>query len=476
MRRKFKPLPQQKVMIDFLLDNARCGLWAGMGLGKTASVLTALDILFWLGERKPPVLIIAPLRVAETTWPDEVAKWDHLKNMVIQPIIGNAQKRKAALKNSRAHIFTINYENIPWLVKLLGRKWPFRIVVGDEATKLKSYRSKQGGVRTRMLSTVAWSQVDVFWELTGTPSPNGYADLWGQIYFLDGGARLGRSYAAYKTRWFNEDREHFRLDIRPGASEEIENKLKDICVSLNAADYFDLKDPIPVPRYITLPPKARARYDEMEEEMFTELENYFKHRHDGKSEVARNFEVEAVNAAARTMKCLQLANGAAYVEEDNKEWVEIHDQKIQALDEIIEEAAGMPVLVAYHFKSDLARLKKAFPQGRQLDKKPQTIKDWNKGRIPILFAHPASAGHGLNLQDGGNIIAFFGHDWNLENYLQIIERIGPVRQMQSGYNRPVFIYHIIAKDTAEELVMARLEGKKSVQEILMQALKHHNKG
>ena len=182
-------------------------------------------------------------------------------------------------------------------------------------------------------------------------------------------------------------------------------------------------------------------------------------------------EVEAFNAAARTVKCLQLANGAAYVGDTGSEFREVHDAKLQALDEVIEEAGGTPVLVAYNFKSDLARLKAAFPKGRALDASPQTIDDWNAGKIPVLFAHPASAGHGLNLQDGGNILVFFGHDWNLENRLQIIERIGPTRQMQAGHDRPMFIHNIIARDTVDELVMARVETKREVQDILLEAMK-----
>src|SRR5690606_28827470 len=182
-------------------------------------------------------------------------------------------------------------------------------------------------------------------------------------------------------------------------------------------------------------------------------------------------EVEAFNAASRTMKCLQLANGAIYTDDTGSAWAEVHDEKIQALESIVEEAAGMPVLVAYHFKSDLARLLKAFPKGRHLDDDPQTIRDWNAGKIPVLFAHPASAGHGLNLQDGGNILAVFGHNWNLEEYQQIVERIGPTRQAQAGHKRPVFIYHIIAKDTVDELIMERRDTKRSVQDILLNAMK-----
>ena len=450
----------------------RVGIWAEMGLGKTVAVLTALDFLWFVGEIKGPVLVIAPKRVAQSVWVEEAAKWEHLSDIVVQPILGNAKQRLAALKNRKANVFTINYDNIPWLIDTLGDRWPFEVIVADESTKLKSYRARQGGKRARALAGPAWSgKVKRFIELTGTPNPNGYKDVWGQVYFLDAGQRLSRSYQAYKDRYFIEDREHFRLDLRPGSEKEIQHLLKDICISFRAKDYFDLADPINMPIYVELPDKARKQYKELETQMFTELQNVFKHRSDGKKSIG-SYEVEAVNAAAKTMKCLQLANGAAYVEGSNQAWVEVHDLKLQALEEIVEEAAGMPVLVAYHFKSDLARLQKYFKQARVLDNNPKTIKQWNKGKIPILLAHPASAGHGLNLQDGGNILVFFSHDWNLENFMQIIERIGPVRQMQAGHDRPVFLYHIIARGTADELVIARRKGKRTVQEILMQAMKY----
>jgi len=206
---------------------------------------------------------------------------------------------------------------------------------------------------------------------------------------------------------------------------------------------------------VDLPPKARKHYKEMEDAMYTELEG---------------IELEAFNAAAKTVKCLQLAAGAAYTDDTGK-WKETHKVKLEALESIIEEAAGMPVLVAYNFKSDLARLLKAFPQGRHLDKNPATIVDWNAGRIPVLFAHPASAGHGLNLQDGGNILVFFSPNWNLEEHLQIIERIGPTRQLQAGYDRPVFIHRIIARNTVDELVLERLTTKRRVQDVLLDSMK-----
>ncbi|HGJ5883967.1 MAG TPA: ATP-dependent helicase, partial [Arsenophonus sp.] len=239
------------------------------------------------------------------------------------------------------------------------------------------------------------------------------------------------------------------------ANLQIQAALRDVTLSLNAADWFDIEEPIHNVINITLPVKARAHYQAMEKELFLEL---------GDS------AIEALNAAAKTIKCLQIAAGAIY-SDDNHNWTEIHDAKIQALESIVNEAGGMPVLVAYHWKHDLERLLKAFPKGKMLDANPQTLTDWNNGKIPMLFAHPASCGHGLNLQDGGNILVFFSHWWDLEQYQQIIERIGPTRQAQAGHNRPVFIHHIVAKDTLDEVVMERRNSKRAIQDLLLEAMK-----
>lgn len=451
----FKPRAYQELIIRHIYETPRPAIWAGMGMGKTVSTLTALDGLSLLSNK--PKLVLAPLRVAASTWPDEARKWAHITSEVV-PIVGNAKQRRAALLQD-AEIYTTNYENIPWLVEELGERWPFDTVVADESTKLKSYRSRQGGKRARALAQVAFLS-ERFIELTGTPSPNGILDLWGQLYFLDKGARLGRSYTSFVNRWFRPLRVGnspfaVKHELLPGAQGEIHDRLRDICLTLDAKDYFDIKDPIVTDIHVTLPDAVRKMYKGLEREMFLQLESC---------------TVSAENAAAKTVKCLQLANGAVY-KDDSKDWAEVHDLKLQALESVINEAAGMPVLVAYHFKSDLARILKAFPQSRVLDQDPQTIRDWNAGKIPILLAHPASAGHGLNLQDGGNILVFFSHWWDLEQYQQIVERIGPTRQLQAGHDRPVFIYHIIASDTVDELVVERRNSKRSVQDILLQAMK-----
>lgn len=459
-RRPFTARPYGALITNHILDVARCGVWAGMGMGKTVSTLNALDLLE-LAE-PGPALVCAPLRVAQSTWPDEAAKWQHLRNVDVTPIVGDVKAReRAALRafDFSASVFTINYENLPWLVDLLERwkrPWPFRKIVADESTKLKGFRLRQGTQRARALGRVAHKHAAHFVELTGTPSPNGLQDLWGQAWYLDQGQRLGRTFDAFRQRWFRPSFDGYGIEPLPYAQEQIEDAMRELCLSLDARDWFDLKEPIVNMIRIDLPAKARALYDDMEKAMFAQIGEH---------------EVEAFNAAAKTMKCLQLANGAAYVGEDGAQWAEVHDVKLQALDEVIEEAAGMPVLVAYHFKSDLARLLKAFPKGRQLDKDPQTLRDWNAGKIPVLFAHPASAGHGLNLQDGGNILVFFSVNWNLEEHQQIIERIGPTRQMQAGHDRPVFIHYILARDTVDEIVLARIETKREVQDLLLEALK-----
>ena len=460
--RQFTPRAYQHSIIQHILDTPRCGIYAGMGTGKTVSTLTALEMLRILGDG--PALVVAPRLVAAQTWPDEALKWAHLQNLNVSAVFGTVLQRSRALKLT-ADVYTINYEQLPWLIDYLGTDWPFATVVADESTKLKGFRIGQGSVRARALNQIAHSKVKRFIELTGTPAPNGLKDLWGQMWFIDRGERLGTSFSAFIARWFQKeivgaDRSATRLIPFPHSPTEIHARLKDVCLSIEAKDYFDISEPICHSIEIELDAKSQQLYDDMEKEMFIELLN----------DMGDDIEVEALNAAAKTMKCLQIASGAIYTDEQGT-FKTLHDLKIQALDSIVEEAAGMPVLVSYHFKSDLARLLKAFPQGRHLDKNPNTIRDWNAGKIPVLFAHPASAGHGINLQDGGNILVFFSHWWDLEQYQQIVERIGPTRQAQAGYDRAVYIYHIVAKGTMDEVVMERRESKREVQDLLMDAMK-----
>jgi SNF2 family DNA or RNA helicase len=449
--------PYQQLIIDHILEKERCNAFVPMGLGKTISTLQALSTLALVDAS--PTLVLAPLRVAQSTWPDEVKKWK--LDLPVTPIVGTAEQRAQALREDSA-IFTINYENIPWLIdwyKYNPRPWPFKTIVADEVTKLKGFRTRQGTKRAKALAEVAHKKVERWIGLTGTPAPNGLKDLWGPMWFVDGGQRLGKSFNSFTQRWFRKGYDGFGLEPLGNAQGEIQSLISDVCLSLDAKDYFNLSEPVRNKVVVDLPHKARKLYRDMEKKMFLELEGHL-----GPT------EIEALNAASKTQKCLQLAAGAIYTD-DKRNWQEVHDAKIQALDDIIEEANGAPVLVAYNFKHDLARLLAAFPRGRVLGSDPATLRDWNAGKIPVLFVHPASAGHGLSLQDGGNILVFFSVNWNLEEHLQVIERIGPVRQAQSGYDRLVFIHYILANDTVDFDVMERLTSKRSVQDILMAAMK-----
>ena len=463
---KFKPHAYQGLIIDHALDTPRNNTWAGMGMGKTVSMLTALSVTQMC--ETGPALVLAPKRVALHTWPAEQRKWDHLACLGdVVPILGTAGERKAALKRD-ASVFTINYDNLPWLAEQFAGKspWPFSCVIADESTRLKSFRLRNGSRRAKAIAPFAHTQTRRWVNLTGTPAPNGLLDVWGQNWFVDGGSRLGRTFDAFKARWFTVVSENKALSgggtfsvpvikAAPWAQDDIGRALRDVTLTVDPKDYFDLREPIVREIEVELTPKARGLYRRMERDFFAEIDGH---------------EVEAVHAASRSMKCLQIAGGAAYVDDEGT-WSEIHDAKLEALESIVEEAAGMPVLVAYHWKPSLARILKAFKSARHLDDNPKTIDDWNAGKIPILAAHPMSAGHGLSLQDGGNIIVYFDPWWDLEGHDQILERIGPVRQLQSGYDRPVWVYYILAHGTLDREVRLRHQTKRSVMSILMEAQK-----
>jgi SNF2 family DNA or RNA helicase len=388
-----------------------------------------------------------------------------MRGVEVMPVIGSAKERVARLRRD-ANVYTINYEQLPWLVDHLGPDWPFDTVVADESTRLKSFRLRNGGVRAQAISRLAHTHIRRWINLTGLAAPNGLVDLWGQTWFLDQGARLGRTFKGFMQRWFVPTPKGDRIEWEPAAhaQDEITDKLRDLCLSVSAADHFKLPPLINNTIYVDLPAPARRIYERMQREMYTEI---------------AGAPVEAFNGASKTIKCLQLANGAAYIDTDNidestanlREWREVHDVKLQALESVIAEAAGAPVLVAYHFKPDLIRLLRHFKHARVLDKNPATIHDWNAGRIQLLLAQPDSCGHGLNLQDGGNILVFFAHWWALDPYAQMVERLGPTRQAQSGHNRPLFLHHIVARDTVDELVMERRITKRSVNDVLMGAMK-----
>lgn len=474
MPKPFIPRPYQPPTTNYILDHPRCAVWGFLGCGKTGATLEALNILDLAEEG--PALVLAPPKVAASTWSEEAQKWDNFQHLKFSQLIGNPEERAAALRR-KADIFTCSHENLPWLMDRLKNDWPFRKVVWDEATKLRGYRGSEqtsklgnkfirsaGAARLRAFSKITHSRIDRFVELTGKPAPKGLQDLWGQGWFIDKGARLGNTYDAFAQRWFKPDFSGYGVTPLPHAQAEIHAKLKDVCISLDEKDYFDLDEPIVTNVYVDLQPRARALYKEMEKELFIKL---------------KGREIEAFNAASKTNKCLQIAAGAAYhdrdVDDDNhskaKEYSVIHDEKIEALKRIIEEANGMPLIVVYNFRSDLERLKKAFPKARHYQSKKDE-NDFKAGKIGIFLLHAASAGHGIDgFQYVTNMMAFFSRDWNLDTYDQVVGRINPVRQHQAGLDRPVFIWHIMARDTIDEDVDERHKSKRSVQDILLAAMK-----
>lgn len=477
-RRVFEPRVYQNAMIAHIIDVPRCAIWADMGLGKTVGTLTAIDGLYLAGENHP-TLIIGPKRVARDVWTKEAHKWSHLRHVHVVPLMGTEAQRRLSLKYD-ASVNTINYENLEWLVEHYGQRWPYRTVVGDEATRLKSYRgsiqtSKKGNEfvrsggsqRARALGKIAHTHVRRFIELTGTPAPNGLANLWGQMWFLDAGERLGRIFDGFSQRWFKPKKSGYGIEPLEFANDQIHDAIRDLCLTIDARDYFDIHDPLVNDIYIDLPVKARAHYKEMEKEMFTMLEGR---------------EVEAFGAAARTQKLLQFANGAVYVnpdvESDNdpraREWRVVHDEKLDALESCLEEANGTPQLVAYEFKSDKARIIKRFGADVAEDiSTPEGEQRFKAGKIPLGLAHPKSMGHGVDgLQDVTHITTLFGHNWDLELLDQILGRTGHVRQIQSGRPETIpVVNRIIARGTVDEDVIERHVSKRDVQDILKAAMK-----
>ncbi len=470
--------PYQKFMIDHMIANPRCAIWAFMGAGKSVSTLTAIDRMRLAGTIDSAVLIVAPLRVAKDVWPVEVQEWAHLNDLTVVPILGTETQRMNALREP-AEIYTINFDNLVWLIETWGEHWPYKTIVIDESTKLKGLRANirenangtnwvqgKGAVRPKALLDVMFKhKIERFIELTGTPAPNGLIDLWGQLFFLDFGKRLGRAFEAFKNRWFRPAKDGFGCEPIETAQKDIEAQVKDVCLSLKAEDWFDLKSPIVRPIYIDLPPSAKSQYREMEKNFYTEIQNE---------------PVEAFNAGAKTQKLLQMASGAAYLgkptDPGERRWAESHDAKLDALEEIVEESAGAQLLVAYTFKSDLARILKRFPKAVHFGHDNSVVTRWNKLQIPMLVAHPASVGHGLSLQHGGYILVRFSSDWNGEQFDQMLERIGPVRQAQSGYNRNVFEYRIIARGTIDEDVYESHASKRSVQDCLIDGMRRRLDG
>lgn len=463
-RRKFTPRPYHGRVMQHFADNPRCALFAKPGMGKSVMGLTFIDYLHNVWGETRPTLVLAPLRVARDTWANEAAKWEHLRGLEVVPVVGTPDQRKAALRRD-APAFVTNYDNLEWLRDQFdGKPWPFGMVVPDESTKLKGFRSRQGTVRAQALAKVAHSQTERWINLTGTPASNGLADLWGQTWFLDAGQRLGRTFSAFQQRWFRPvakggGQQFTRWVPAEHAQEEIQQRLSDICLTLDPRDWFDLREPIINTIEVQLPASARAKYREMERELFTMIEGS---------------EVEALNAAAKSQKCLQLANGAVYLDAERYgqgKWVECHFEKLDALAELAEQTGDDPLLVVYQFVSDRERLLRAFPDALDLSK-PEHMARAMAGKGKLWLGHPQSMGHGVDgLQEHCNTVVFFAQDWNLEHHDQVIERVGPMRQYQAGKDRPTFIHYIVAAGTIDELVMARRSSKREVQDILLDYLK-----
>jgi SNF2 family DNA or RNA helicase len=464
MPRAFEPRAYQLDAIAHIEECPRGNLWAGMGMGKTTAALTAVSRMQLEGTLREPVLVLGPRRVIEDTWPGELGKWAHLQGLEMATILGTPNQRAEALKRD-VPLFGINYDNLPWLVDHLGDRWPFGMVIADESTRIKGMRIGGSiGVRAKALAKVAHKNTRRWVNLTGTPSPNGLVDLWGQQWFVDAGARLGRTYTAYLDRWFRKPARGTTyskpIPLNEFAEADIHSRLRDVTLSLRSEDYFALEEPVRRTIQVRLPDRAMAQYKMMQRDFFAEIEGH---------------EIDAGTAAVKSQKLLQMASGAVYLVPGEPQWVEVHDAKIQALESLVSELAGAPLLVSYCWRHDLERLRKAFPKARSIDEKG-AISAWNKGDIPILLAHPASAGHGLNLQDGGHHIAYFSSDWNLEHHDQILERIGPVRQLQAGYSRNVHVFYIVAKGTIDELVPLRLIEKRNTQDLLTLAMTKARKG
>lgn len=445
---KFKPYPYQEAAIQWILERPASGLFLSMGMGKTPITLTAIEELIYNRLEVERVLVIAPLRVAQDTWVKEAAKWDHLKHLRIARMTGTRRERIAALE-SEADVYVINRENVVWLTEHLGAHyWPFDMVVIDELSSFKSPSARRFRALRRKLGAIRRIV-----GLTGTPAPNGLIDLWSQVYLLDKGERLGRFVTHYRDRYFEPDRRSgmqvYSYKLRPGAEEAIHNKLSDLCMSLRKEDYLSLPGQIYENVELTPPPALLKKYRAFERERIMEC-------------VGEDGEIVALSAAALTNKLLQFANGAIYDSEGAVH--ELHSLKLDALEELIEAANGEPVLVFYAFRHDRDRIM-ARIACREL-KASADIDAWNRRGIPVAIAHPASVGHGLNLQEGGHIIIWYGLTWSLELYQQANERLN-----RPGQTSVCRIYHILLKGTADEMVLEALKGKNTSQSALIEALK-----
>ncbi len=442
---KYNPHDYQTYATNFILEHPISAVLLDMGLGKSVITLTAIFDLCLDSFEVSKVLVIAPLRVARDTWPAEIEKWEHLKDLEYAVAIGTETERKVALMQ-KASVYLINRENVDWLINESGLPFNYDMVVIDELSSFKSYSAK----RFKSLMKVR-PMVKRIVGLTGTPSSNGLMDLWAEFRLLDMGKRLGRFITNYRSNFFDSDKRNqqivFSYKPKAGAEDEIYRLISDITISMKSADYLKMPECVINEVSVTLSEKERKTYDTLKKDLVVSL---------------KGEEIDAVNAAALSNKLCQMANGAVYGED--KQVFEIHNRKLDALEDLIESANGNPVLIAYWFKHDLDRIKKRFDV-REI-KSSADIVDWNNGSIPVAVIHPASAGHGLNLQSGGSTLIWFGLTWSLELYQQTNARL-----WRQGQKDTVIIHHIIAKDTIDENVMSALKKKEKTQDDLINAVK-----
>lgn len=438
---------------DMIVNNFNCGLFLDCGLGKTVSTLTAIQELREIGFIDK-VLIIAPKKVAQVTWKDEINNWEHLKGLRISVIDGTAAQRRAAMM-ADADIYTVSRDNVVWLVvEHGGVKLPYDMVVIDELSSFKNYASKRFKALRRVRKFIPRVV-----GLTGTPAPNGLIDLWAQMFLIDEGKRLGKTITSYRDRFFTAGRRNgdivYQWDLKSPAEEteqKISDLIKDICISMSAEDYLKMPDKLMYYDRVKLSDKDFKAYKTFEREQVLEF-------------IESGETITAASAAALSNKLQQFANGAMY--DANRKVLQLHDEKIEKLKELVEAANGQPVLVAYSFKHDLDNIMEALKEYKPVKlEKPEQIADWNAGKINVLVTHPASAGHGLNLQKGGHIMIWYGLTWALELYQQFNARL-----YRQGQKKPVSIHHIIATDTVDEKIIKSLDGKDTTQRSLMDAIK-----
>ena len=442
---KYAPHNYQKFATDFIINHPVSAVLLEMGLGKSVISLSAINELMLDYFDVSRTLVIAPLRVANSTWPDEIKKWDHLKHLNYSVVIGSEKERLDALRKP-AHIYLINRENVDWLITKSGVSWKFDMVVIDELSSFKSYQAK----RFKSLLKVR-PKIKRIVGLTGTPSSNGLMDLWAEFRLLDMGERLGRYITYYRQNFFVPDKRNqqmiFSYKPKEGSEKMIYSLISDITISMKSKDFLKMPECVMNEVVVSLSDKEQKLYDSLKQDMVLSLEEN---------------EIDAINAAALSNKLLQMSNGAVY--NDDKESLHIHDRKLDALEDLIEGANGKPVLVAYWFKHDLEKIKDRFDV-RKI-KSAKDISDWNEGKIPVALIHPASAGHGLNLQAGGSTLIWFGLTWSLELYQQTNARL-----YRQGQDSTVVIHHILTKGTIDEDVMKALKAKERIQDALIESVK-----